>query len=348
MSRIPWLYGLIAAVLFGLSTPFTKLLLGTTSPTLMAGLLYLGSGIGLGCWYLITKERSRGREPGLSRSDYSWLACAIVFGGIAAPILLLFGLSQTTAYSASLLLNLEGVLTAVIAWRFFKEHWNRRVLVGMVCITAGGVLLSSGSLNERALLGNLAVAGACFCWAIDNNMTRNISAANPVQIAALKGLIAGTCNVILGLVVGASMPPVAAVATIVVLGLCTYGISLVFYIISLRSIGTARTGAYFSTAPFVGAVVSWLLLHEPFMANSGLAAILMAAGVWLHLTEDHEHHHHHMEMTHEHSHAHDDHHQHEHRSDDPAGEPHSHVHVHQAVTHKHPHYPDLHHRHSHD
>lgn len=342
------MYGLVAAVLFGLSTPFAKLLLGNISSTLMAGLLYLGSGVGLSFWYLITKKRSRGQEASLSRRDLPWLTGAILFGGISAPILLLYGLSQTTAYSASLLLNLEGVLTAVIAWLFFKEHWNRRVLIGMACITAGGVLLSSGSLNQSALIGNLAVVAACLCWAIDNNMTRNISAANPVQIAALKGMVAGTCNVILGLALGATMPPLAAVATIVALGLCTYGISLVFYILSLRFIGTARTGAYFSTAPFVGAVVSWLLLHEPFLANSGLAAILMAVGVWLHLTEDHEHLHHHHELTHAHSHNHDEHHQHEHQAEDPIGEPHSHEHVHLAVTHKHPHYPDLHHRHTHE
>ncbi len=348
MRRFPWMYGIIAAVLFGLSTPFSKLLLGNTSSTLMAGLLYLGSGVGLSFWYWITKERSRAQEASLSSRDVPWLAGAIVFGGISAPILLLYGLSQTTAYSASLLLNLEGVLTAVIAWLFFKEHWNKRVLIGMACITGGGVLLSAGPVTGTAFLGNLTVVAACLCWAIDNNMTRNISAANPIQIAALKGMVAGACNVILGLTLGATMPPVSGVAEIVTLGLCTYGISLVFYILSLRIIGTARTGAYFSTAPFVGATVSWLLLNEPLMANAALAAILMSLGVWLHLTENHEHDHHHHEVTHEHSHVHDDHHEHGHEIDDPPGEPHSHEHTHLAVTHKHPHYPDLHHRHTHE
>jgi drug/metabolite transporter (DMT)-like permease len=341
---------LLAAALFGASTPFSKLLLGRIDPLLLAGLLYLGSGVGLaggiGLRRLLGKNNN---EVGLQRPDWPWLGLAVVAGGIVAPILLLFGLRVTPASSASLLLNLEGVLTALLAWFVFKENFDRRIFVGMATILAGGVLLS---WQWRVALGvpwgSLGICGACLCWAIDNNLTRKVSAANPMHVAAIKGLVAGAVNVALAIATGATIPGTPEIVAAGIVGLLSYGVSLTGFVLALRHIGTARTGAYFSTAPFIGAVLSLIILHEQPSALFWVAGSLMAVGVWLHLTERHAHSHRHQAMTHEHLHSHDEHHQHVHQPTDPPGEPHSHVHHHPELTHTHPHYPDIHHRHRHD
>lgn len=341
-------YALAAAGLFGASTPFAKLLVGRTDPVLLAGLLYLGSGVGLTGWWVWSRRRGKRSETPLRRADLPWLSGAVAAGGVVGPLLLMFGLTITPASTASLLLNLEGVLTALLAWVVFRENFDRRIALGMVAITAGGVMLSwEGGVTSGNLWGPLAVAGACLAWAIDNNLTRKVSAGDPVQIAAVKGLAAGGVNVVLALVRGAALPDGWTVAACAVVGLAGYGVSLTLFVLALRSLGTARTGAYFSVAPFVGAAVSILLLgDQPTVALLGAAA-LMGVGVWLHLTERHDHEHQHEELFHEHAHVHDDHHQHEHGPDDPAGEPHTHPHRHAPMRHSHPHYPDIHHRHKH-
>jgi drug/metabolite transporter (DMT)-like permease len=341
---------LLAAALFGASTPFSKLLLGSIDPLLLAGLLYLGSGVGLALWIGLRRLLGTSNdEAGLQRKDWPWLSAAILAGGVVAPILLLFGLRLTPASSASLLLNLEGVLTALLAWFVFKENFDRRIFVGMVAILAGGILLSWQSHPELGVpWGSLGISGACLCWAIDNNLTRKVSAANPMQVAAIKGLVAGTVNVALAIAVGANIPETAEIFAAGILGLVSYGVSLTGFVVALRHIGTARTGAYFSTAPFIGAALSLIVLREQPSALFWVAGGLMAVGVWLHLTERHAHSHHHDAMTHEHLHSHDEHHQHAHQPSDPPGEPHSHVHHHPELSHTHPHYPDIHHRHRHD
>src|SRR5215216_4572103 len=218
----------------------------------------------------------------------------------------------------------------------------------MLAIVAGGAILSwEGRLEWGGLSGPLAVAGACFCWAVDNNVTQKVSAGDPVQVAMLKGLVAGTVNVIIALMLGANWPSAARVTGAVLLGFLSYGVSLVLFVLALRNLGTARTGAYFSTAPFVGAAVSLALFRERPTVGLLAGAALMAAGVWLHLTERHEHEHAHEATAHEHLHTHDEHHQHAHGPDDPPGEPHSHPHQHEPLVHAHPHYPDIHHRHGH-
>ncbi|CAN5458753.1 DMT family transporter [soil metagenome] len=343
-------HALAAAALFGASTPFAKLLVGTVDPVLLAGLLYLGSGCGLFVWRWIgTRGRRNGAaEAPLRRGDLPWLAGAVLFGGVIAPILLMTGLTRTPASTASLLLNAEGVLTALLAWFVFKENFDRRIALGMAAITAGGVLLSwEGGLAAGTLWGPLAVTGACLAWAIDNNLTRNVSAGDPVQIAAIKGLVAGTVNVAFALARGAEVPGVGTVAACGVVGLAGYGVSLTLFVLALRSLGTARTGAYFSVAPFVGAAISMLVLGERPTVAFSVAAGLMGVGVWLHLTERHVHEHDHEAMSHDHAHVHDEHHQHAHGPHDPTGEPHSHPHQHQPMRHAHPHYPDIHHRHEH-
>jgi drug/metabolite transporter (DMT)-like permease len=267
---------------------------------------------------------------------------------VAAPVLLLLGLATTPASTASLLLNLEGVLTAALAWFVFKESFDRRIALGMAAITAGGLLLSwTGRPEIGVPWGAIAIASACLAWGIDNNLTRRISAGDPVQIAALKGLAAGILNIAIALARGVSAPPMTLIPVAALLGFFGYGVSLTLFVLALRHIGAARTSAYFSLAPFVGAVGSVLLLSEPLSANLLAAAGIMAIGVWLHVTERHEHKHEHHRMEHEHLHVHDEHHQHAHRDGDPPGEPHSHVHEHQPLIHSHPHYPDIHHRHSH-
>ena len=283
-----------------------------------------------------------------TRQDLPWLVGAIGCGGFLGPVLLMVGLVRTPASVASLLLNLEGVLTAAIAWAVFRENYDRRIAFGMVLIVLGGALLSwQGEVGWRGLAGPLFIAGATLCWAVDNNLTQKIAGGDPVQIAMIKGLTAGTVNTSLALALGATLPSPAGTGAAMALGFLSYGVSLVLFVLALRALGAARTGAYFSVAPFVGAAASLLMFHEVLSARFVAAAALMAAGVWVHVTERHEHPHAHEALEHEHGHVHDEHHQHQHGPGDPPGEPHSHSHRHEEITHTHPHYPDIHHRHGH-
>ena len=335
---------LCASLLFGAGTPFAKLLLGPISPWLLAGLLYLGSGTGLALVHFL----GRGRGARIAKADVPWLAAAIALGGLVGPVLLLWGLARMPASSASLLLNSEGVLTALLAWFVFRENFDRRIAMGMLLIVAGAVVLSWPEHAEpESLLPSLAVVGACFAWAMDNNLTRKISLSDATLIAMFKGLVAGLANVSLALFAGASLPPPASLGAAALLGFLSYGLSLVLFVRALRDLGTARTGAYFSTAPFAGALLSVLLLHEPVTWNLGVAAVFMALGVWLHLTEHHVHAHAHDPVDHDHEHEHDLHHHHEHASPVAPGTRHRHAHHHDSSTHAHEHFPDAHHRHDH-
>jgi drug/metabolite transporter (DMT)-like permease len=262
---------------------------------------------------------------------------------------LMIGLTLTPASTAALLLNLEGLATMGIAWLVFREHVDRRLLLGAFAILAGAILLSWDGRNSGIGVGwgTLAIAGACLFWGIDNNLTRKLSAADPVQIAAVKGLIAGAVNLALSLLQGSAMPSASVLLGAGLVGLAGYGFSLVLFVLALRHLGTGRTGAYFSTAPFVGAVLAIAMLGDPVTLSLIGAAALMGVGVYLHVAERHEHEHQHAAIEHEHRHGHDEHHQHAHGPEDPASEPHTHRHRHLPTTHKHPHFPDLHHRHSH-
>lgn len=343
MSSRAITYALLSAALFGASTPLAKLLVGGMAPLALAGLLYLGSGIGLGVWLLI-----RRKPLGVALADWPWLTGAIAAGGVAGPALLMYGLRRTDASTASLLLNLEAVLTAALAWVVFKENVDKRVFMGMVAIVAGGVLLSWEQAPQAAgIVGPLLIAGACLAWALDNNLTRRVSGGDPVALAALKGAAAGAVNLGLALAMGAYLPAPGTMLLAGLLGLFGYGISLVLFIMALRDLGSARTGAYFSVAPFYGAALALFLLAERATPAFWGAAALMAIGVWLHVTEQHEHEHIHEPLTHSHEHLHDEHHQHAHAPSVNDGQPHRHEHTHGRVRHRHPHYPDLHHRHRH-
>lgn len=342
------LVALAAAVAFGLSTPLAKLLLGDISPWMLAGLLYLGSGLGLSVVMLVRKLLGVSvNEAGVTRADLPWLSGTILFGGILGPILLLFGLNLTDAASASLLLNLEAVFTLLLAWIVFREHVDSRLFVGAVAIVAGALLLSWQGDIGKGSWGIILIALACLSWGFDNNLTRKISAVDPFVLAAIKGVCAGSINMGLAFAMGAKLPGLLSIAGAMSLGFVSYGLGLVLFIVALRYLGTARTGAYYGTAPFIGALASAILLSTPLTGSMLIAGLLMALGAWLHLSERHGHDHSHDEMDHNHRHNHDQHHTHVHGPDDPVGEPHAHPHRHKPMTHSHAHYPDLHHRHRH-
>ncbi|MBC3436786.1 DMT family transporter [Pseudomonas sp. BW16M2] len=341
------LYALVAAALFGASTPLAKLLGVDTPPILLAGLLYLGSGVGL---TLVRLVRDRGwQRPGLPAGEWPWLLGAIFFGGVLAPVALMFGLTRTAGATASLMLNLESVLTAVLAWVVFKENADRRIVIGMVAIVLGGIVLSwpQETATAHDWIGPLAVAFACLCWAIDNNLTRKVSASDALFIAGSKGMTAGVVNGGLALAIGSQLPALGTLGSIMLVGFLGYGVSLVLFVLALRGLGSARTGAYFSTAPFLGAAVAILMLGETVSVMFLLAAALMALGVWIHLMENHVHEHQHEALDHSHRHTHDEHHRHEHDFEWDGTEPHSHPHVHAPLRHSHAHFPDVHHRHRH-
>ena len=348
MTQGPTL-ALVSAALFGASTPLAKVLLRDVDPLLLAGLLYLGSGAGLlvlqGARRLARRDA---HEAPLRGRQWLWLALAILLGGITAPALLMYGLSGASAAATALLLNLEPVLTVLLAWLVLGEGMGARIAVGMATIGGGALALSwPGPHATGHPMALLAIAAACLAWAIDNNLTRTVSLADPVRIAALKGGVAGAVNAVIALAAGARWPSPTTIAAAAVLGLFAYGISLVLFVRALREVGAARTGAYFSLAPFFGAVLSVILFRGELSWPLAVAGLGMAVGVWLHLTERHAHDHRHLDADHDHAHVHDAHHRHAHTGREPAGEPHAHPHRHGPLVHGHAHFPDVHHLHPH-
>lgn len=332
-----------AALLFGMGTPLAKLLLNDLNPWLLAGLLYLGSGIGLTLYRLWT----RAPAVHLPRNEAGWFAGAIVAGGVVGPVLMLLGLGGMPASSASLLLTAEGVFTTLLAWFVFKENFDRRIALAMIAIVGGTVLLAwPQTTGGGAIWPSLAVLGACLAWGIDNNLTRKVSLNDATWIAARKGMVAGTVNLLLAGMVGTAIPSAANAIAAMIVGLLAYGVSLALFVVGLRHLGTARAGAYFSVAPFFGALVA-LALGEPFTPLLAIAGGLIALGVWLHLTERHEHTHFHPALTHEHEHFHDEHHRHTHDTPAEPNTKHSHSHEHDSMSHSHAHFPDGHHQHKH-
>jgi len=335
---------LLSALLFGAATPLAKPLLTGNSPWVIAALLYLGSGSGL----FVFRRLTRARAVRLPRAEAGWFGGAVLAGGVVAPVLLMLGLRAAPASSAALLLNAEGVLTALLAWFAFRENVDRRVALGMAAIVAGALVLAwPRQVDAADLLPTLCILGACLAWAIDNNLTRKVSLSDGSWIASVKGLVAGSTNLVLALALGAPLPPLPVVAATAVLGLLAYGVSLSLFVVALRHLGTARSGAYFSAAPFLGALLA-LLMGEAVSVQLVTAGLLMGLGIWLHLTETHVHDHLHEEIEHEHEHRHDDlHHAHEHAEPVAPGVVHRHRHRHAATRHAHAHFPDSHHQHSH-
>lgn len=342
---------MLAAVLFGATAPVCKVLLGDAAPLPLAALLYLGSGGGLAAWMLLRRIAGAGgtKAAGLRGADWLTLGGAVAAGGVAAPILFLVGLSHAEASTASLLLNLEMVFTAVLAWMIFREGFEGRVAWGLAIVLAGCLVLAwpAGGVHAWGA-GVLPVAAACLCWGLDNNLTQRLAERDPIQIAALKGLAGGTASAALALGLGASFPAVGPLLAALGVGLCGYGISLVLFVISLGRIGTARTIGVFAAAPFAGAGLSLLIFREAPGASLAVSALVVAIGLVVALGGRHAHEHAHEEVTHAHLHRHDDGHHVHHGLGEESGEgPHAHPHRHERLLHAHPHYPDTHHRHEH-
>ena len=350
-NMAPMLKAIIAAALFGASAPISKLLLGEITPTLMASFLYLGSGIGLFLLRSFQSSDTRfGDEARLTKNDWPWLIGAVFVGGIAAPIVLMFGLKNTPASTASLMLNFEGVATTVIAVFAFKEAVGKRIWLAVLLITTASILLSWDSSGQWGFsLGALGVLGACVLWGIDNNFTRNVSAKDPLSIVTIKGLSAGMFSLILSVILGLPLPSLKFIFLAMVLGFFSYGLSIVLFIHAMRELGTARTSSLFGTAPFVGAALSLFLFRESQGTLFFLSLPVMIIGAVFLLREEHEHLHEHKSTVHEHRHFHSDAHHFHCHSDDaiPKNGYHSHVHKHELIIHEHQHTPDIYHRHAH-
>lgn len=340
---------LIAALFFGCIAPGSRYLAQKLPPQSMAGFLYFFAGTGLLAVLLLKRDLISSFSR-VQRKDYKWFLMATLFGGTLGPAFLTYGISRISGSTASLLLNLEAVLTSLIAWTVFKEHFEKKIVYGMVLIVSGCLTLSlnsAASSGADTLLGFSLISLACLSWSIDNNVTRSISHLDPILIAAFKGLIAGAVNLTLGYLIGEKITWNIQIIQVGILGFLGVGVSLVSFIVSLGSIGTSRTGAIFSTAPFIGSLLSIVFLKESISVPFTVALVLMFGGIWLHLSEDHQHEHTHTELSHSHDHTHDEHHQHEHSDGDSNDVPHNHRHTHKPITHSHAHFPDIHHQHEH-
>jgi drug/metabolite transporter (DMT)-like permease len=338
-------YGIAAAVLFGMSAPISKLLLPGSGFLMLASLLYLGAGAGLSAFTLVRREH---REASLRRADLLPIVGIVVTGGIIGPILMLYGLRNVSGVAGSLLLNLEAPFTMLLAILVFRESMSRGEVIASAFITGGAIVLSYEPGQLRAeLLGALAIAGACLAWGVDNNLTQKVSLRDPIAIVRVKTLGAGVCTMVIALAAGERLPSSGIAVAGLVLGLFSYGVSIVLDAYALRILGAAREAAFFATAPFVGALLSIPLLHDSITVSRASGFALMMAGVVALLRARHAHVHTHEAMTHDHRHVHDEHHQHAHSPDDPPTEPHAHAHRHEPIMHEHPHVSDVHHRHSH-
>jgi len=350
INKTPFMFILVSAFLFGVSVPFAKILVYDIPPVPLAGFLYLGAFLGLSL-YSAVRMKSRHvlehKSASIEKKDIPWLIGAIIAGGVIGPICLMIGLTLVSGFTASLLLNLEGLCTALIAVLLFKEHASMRVWVALCCMTIAGVFLTWDTREGVfTVMGALLIIFAMVCWGIDNNLTRKISDKDPVTIAKIKGLAAGTASLTLALILGVKITWDYKIAMALLLGALSYGISLVFFIKALKDLGSLRTVLFFSSAPFIGAIASLLILREWIGWTMFPAMTLMIVGVWLTAGEKHVHLHIHEPVTHNHLHTHTDmHHLHEHTGS--FCEPHTHEHTHARLIHTHEHYPDTHHRHVH-
>ena len=350
MVKISWSpigYALLAATLFGISTPLSKILVGDISPVFLVSFLYLGTGVGMFLLGRISKsgQTSLSGEAGIRGPDVPWLILAILAGGLIAPILLMSSLEITPAATASLLLNFEGVATMVIAFLVFREQVGKRIWIALGIITLASILLSWNPDAAFGLsAGAVGILLACVFWGIDNNATRNISGKDPIAIVTLKGFFAGSVAFGLAFLGNNSLPAISLILAAMLLGFFCYGVSMVLFIRALRDLGAARTGAYFSIAPFIGAALSFVLFMEYPDLQVAIAFSLMIAGALVLASDKHTHLHHHVLIDHEHLHHHPEKH-HEHDHEEKEDEDHSHPHVHEPLDHDHPHTPDIHHRH---
>ena len=345
-TRAGAFFGLSAALLFGASAPLAKALLPGAGPILLAGLLYTGAGIALTTLAPMFHGTLSKREARLRISDLPALLAIAAIGGIIGPVLMLVGLERVSGMTGSLLLNLEGPFTAILAVMVFREHLERRALLGSVLIFLGAGALANGPGPLLGpLRGTLALAGACACWAIDNNLTQRLSLRNPLAVVRFKTLASGACLLAISGAMGGFHASRPTIGQAMALGAFSYGLSVLLDVYALRVLGAAREAAFFATAPFAGAILAIPILGERPTLAHGAAGVLMLCGIAILLRSHHEHLHRHAEIEHDHVHVHDEHHAHEHETLIP--EPHAHAHRHSRLVHGHPHVSDLHHRHDH-
>lgn len=340
-------YAILSAILFGMSPVACKAIVGQMPSSLLAGLLYMGSGLGL------TGVALRQTTPVYDiLSSLSWrqrtnLAGAIVSGGVAAPLFLAYGIRFGSASEVSLLLNFEAVATTLLAWMFFHEYIGHRVWVGKLFILGASILvIFTGSNDVQLSIPGLSVLAACILWGIDNNLTRELESIPASLLACIKGWSAGIFNVLLSLFLFKSQVTVLQVSGALVIGALSFGASLVFFIHALREIGSARTSTWFASGPFIGTILAVIVLGERPPEDYWVAALIMLSGMFFLYWEVHLHFHQHERLAHTHPHEHEEHHLHEHIDGEYEGK-HDHVHVHEAITHAHAHWPDIHHRHIH-
>ncbi|MDO9492374.1 DMT family transporter [Acetobacterium sp.] len=340
-------YAILAALLFGINAPFSKLLLDQIDPLFLAALLYLGAGMGMTVLTILSKKHRKDvKEARLTKKEMPYVVLMILLD-IAAPIFLLMGISLTNSSTAALLGNFEIAATSVIAMIFFKEAIGKRMWIAIGFISLASILLTiSDTLTINLSIGAVFVMSSCVCWGFENNCTQNLSIKDPVQVVILKGFGSGLGALLIAFIWGDLSGSLLYIILAMTLGFVAYGLSIFFYVKAQRGLGAARTSAYYAAAPFMGVLISWLVLQEPITFSFLIALVIMILGTWLALSENHEHAHIHDEETHEHSHNHDDaHHLHE---DHPSvkGE-HCHEHTHKNTAHSHCHLPDVHHRHMH-
>ena len=337
------LLALLAAALFGLSTPLVQRFGAGLGPFSTAALLYIGAAV-----VAIVLRRPASREAQLRRTDLPRLLAMAGMGAVVGPVALAWGLQRTSGSSASLMLTLEAVFTAVLAWRWYHETLDRRVATAMLLLLAGGAVLvvEQGLAGRVQLLGLLAVLLATAAWGVDNTLSRGVAERDPGQVVWVKALLGASATTVLAFLWGEPLPGAWAALALLAVGASGYGLSLRFYLLAQRAFGAARTGSVFAFAPFIGALGAFALGEREISALVLVGGALMLSGVWLHLAERHEHPHEHEALEHEHAHTHDDgHHNHTH-DPMPAG-PHSHAHTHTPLRHAHPHVPDAHHAHRH-
>ena len=337
------LLALLAAALFGLSTPLVQRFGAGLGPFTTAALLYLGAAV-----VALVSRQHASKEAPLTRSDMPRLLAMAATGAVIGPVALAWGLQRTSGASASLMLTLEALFTAVLAWRWYGEAMDKRVTTAMLLLLAGGVLLvlEQGLAGQVQLLGLLAVMVATAAWGVDNTLSRGVAERDPGQVVWVKALLGCVATLTLAWLMGEPLPAWGAALALLSIGASGYGLSLRFYLLAQRAFGAGRTGSVFAFAPFIGVLGAFALGDRSASAFMLAGGALMVWGIVLHLSETHEHEHEHMALEHEHAHTHDDgHHDHPHEVM-PTG-PHSHWHQHLPVRHSHPHVPDAHHLHRH-
>lgn len=341
------IFALLAAVLFGICSPVSKVLLADLSPTFMAALLYLGAGFGM----LLVKitgvfRHGKQTEAKMTMKELPYIVAMILLD-MVAPIFLMLGLTMTTASTASLLNNFEIVATASVAMIFFKESLDKRMWLAIMLITLSSMILSVTDFRSLSFsLGAIFVLAACLCWGIENNCTRMLSLKDPLQIVIVKGFGSGTGALLISMGMKECYGTLTYILIALLLGFVSYGLSIFFYILAQRELGAARTSIYYAAAPFIGVLISWLVLKDAITGSFLIALLIMILGTYFAITEKHKHTHAHLEETHDHRHHHNDEH-HNHQHDHEIVGEHSHAHTHEALEHEHMHTPELHHQHKH-